>query len=270
MLFPKSALAGLALCLAAPLFAGPALTTIQDTIYRADGIPYNGMAMITWTPFAAGDTSNIATQSLTATITAGRLFVQLVPTTNATPAGFYSVTYTSAGNDQFTENWAVAPSNVPLRLADVRLSSSPVQASSSTLQESDVAGLVADLAIRPVKGAAYSAARVAFIDATGALNGVSGTASNCVHVDGSSGPCGSGAGAASPSFVDGEMLSGVVDGSNAVFTTAAAAAPVTSLAIYRNGILLKAGQDFTISGRSVQFLAGAIPQPGDTLLASYR
>ncbi|MFN7993997.1 MAG: hypothetical protein U0Q18_10365 [Bryobacteraceae bacterium] len=74
----------------------------------------------------------------------------------------------------------------------------------------------------------------------------------------------------SPNFVDSEVLSGVVDGSNVAFTTAAAAAPLTSLAIYRNGMLLKAGQDFTISGSSVQFLPSAIPQPGDTLLASYR
>jgi len=32
----------------------------------------------------------------------------------------------------------------------------------------------------------------------------------------------------------------------------------------------KAGLDFTISGSTIQFGAAAVPQPGDTLLASYR
>ena len=49
-----------------------------------------------------------------------------------------------------------------------------------------------------------------------------------------------------------------------------APAPSTSLAVYRNGILQKAGQDFSVSGAAITFVAAAVPQPGDTLLASYR
>ena len=112
----KLVLAALAVCLAVPLMSGPILTTIQDVIYNADGTPYNGFAVITWTPFVAGDTTQIATQSVTVNITAGNLMVQLVPTTNATPAGYYTVTFSSAGNDQFTETWAVPPSTKPLRV----------------------------------------------------------------------------------------------------------------------------------------------------------
>src|SRR5260370_1302016 len=46
--------------------------------------------------------------------------------------------------------------------------------------------------------------------------------------------------------------------------------PASSLAVYRNGMLQQLGQDYTLNGSLVQFVAAAVPQPGDTLLASYR
>src|ERR1700685_4049674 len=39
--------------------AQPALTTIQDILYRADGTRFNGEIFISWNAFEAGDTSNI-------------------------------------------------------------------------------------------------------------------------------------------------------------------------------------------------------------------
>ena len=56
----KLIFAALAVCSAVRTLAGPILTTIQDVIYNADGTPYNGFAVIKWTPFVAGDTSQIA------------------------------------------------------------------------------------------------------------------------------------------------------------------------------------------------------------------
>ena len=264
-----------AICLAAPLLAGPVLTTIQDVIYNADGTPYNGIAVIKWTPFVAGDTSQIATQSVTLTITGGNLFVQLVPTTNASPAGYYTVTFTSSGNDQFTQTWAVPPSIAPLRVAAVLMSANAGPSSLITgnapIAESNVVGLLADLAARPVEGPAYAAGGVALIDPTGALEAVSGNASDCVHVDGSSGPCGTaGASTAGPNFTDAEVPSGPVNGANVSFTLSAVPIPTSSVALYRNGVLQTAGQDYTLAGNTIQFLAVATPQTGDTLLASYR
>src|ERR1019366_2514165 len=61
-----------------------------------------------------------------------------------------------------------------------------------------------------------------------------------------------------------------LNGSNASFTLSAVPAPTSSLYLYRNGVLQKAGLDYNLSGNIVQFLAGSTPQPGDTLLASYR
>jgi hypothetical protein len=62
----------------------------------------------------------------------------------------------------------------------------------------------------------------------------------------------------------------VVDGANAAFTLANPPSPAVSLALYRNGMLQKAGLDYALSGSTVQFVTAATPQPGDTLLASYR
>jgi hypothetical protein len=276
----KLVLAALAVWLAVPLLSGPILTTIQDVIYDANGTPYNGFAVITWTPFVAGDTSQIATQSVTVTSTGGNLFVQLVPTTNATPAGYYTVTFTSAGNDQFTETWAVPPSIVALRVQAVLITQAAggtapppgaLTSGSTPIPESGVIGLLADLAARPLEGSAYTINSVAMIDSTGALEAVTGNVSDCVHVDGSSGPCGTSSTASpGPNFTDEEVPAGLVNGINTAFTLSAVPAPTSSLSLYRNGVLQKGGQDYTLSGNAIQFLSVSTPQLADTLLASYR
>ncbi len=66
------------------------------------------------------------------------------------------------------------------------------------------------------------------------------------------------------------MPGGAVNGSNASFTLANAPNPSSSLALYRNGLLLERGLDYTVSGSTISFQSTDIPQPGDTLQASYR
>jgi hypothetical protein len=103
------------------LHAAPSLTTIQDILYKADGTRFNGAINIQWNNFQAADTSIVATQSLTVQIVNGVLKVQLVPTTNASPGANYQVMYSSAGQYQFTETWAVPPSTATLQVKDVRV-----------------------------------------------------------------------------------------------------------------------------------------------------
>jgi hypothetical protein len=253
--------------------AGPPLTTIQDVLYKADGTRFNGTATISWTSFQAMDNSTIATQSTTTKIIDGNLHVQLVPTTTSTPATYYSVTYNSNGRIQFQETWSVPSSAQPLHVRDVRVATpSNIAAdtgggtSSTPAQETDVVGLIADLGARPLKGPGFAAGRVAVVNPLGALESASGSATDCVHVDGSSGPCGG----AQPSFVDGDSPAGMVDGSNTSFTLSAVPNPASSLSVYLNGMLQKIGQDYTFTGGNLQFVTVAAPQPGDTLLASYR
>jgi hypothetical protein len=251
------------------LAAQPPLTAIQDVLYKADGTRFNGYAQITWHSFEASDTSNISTQFRAVRIVDGNFAVKLVPTTNADPPATYTVTYNSDGKVQFQETWAVPPSSRSLRIRDVRISTpSNLNASSGPLQESDIVGLVADLNSRPTEGPGYATGRVIVSNGIGELEAVSGNLTDCVRVDGSSGPCG-GSGDA-PGYVDSEMPGGVVDGANATFTLASQPYPTSSLSLYRNGMLMKAGFDYTISGNTVQFVSAATPEPGDTLLASYR
>jgi hypothetical protein len=260
-----------AVWLASSALAAPPLTTIQDVLYKADGTRFNGTVTISWTSFQAMDNSTIATQSITVKIMDGNLRVQLVPTTTSTPTTYYSATYNSNGRIQFAETWAVPASAQPLPVRAVRIAMpsnvAAADSASTPVQETDVVGLIADLGARPLKGPGYAAGRTAVVDALGALESASGSATDCVHVDGSSGPCGG----TEPSFVDGDSPAGIVDGSNTSFTLSAVPDPASSLAVYRNGMLQKLVQDYTLTGAStIQFVAADAPQPGDTLLASYR
>jgi len=266
----------LAILLCGTAYAEPLLTTIEDVLYKADGTPFNGVAFIEWKSFQAADFSNIATHTVTVPIVNGFLRVQLVPTTNATPVAYYSVRYHSDGRIQFDEIWAVPPSAMVLKLKDIRVSGSvsggsgPLPPAPVTqIQESDVVGLVADLAARPLKGAGYAASRTASISPTGTLEAVSGNLADCVRVDGTAGPCDINTGVG-PGFVDAEVPAGLINGSNTVFTLANTPSPDSSLALYRNGVLQKPGLDFTLSGNTIAFAAGSTPQSGDILLGSYR
>jgi hypothetical protein len=268
---------GLALLGCAAAFAEPPLTVVQDILFNADGTTFNGLVTISWQSFQASDTSNIPASSISTQVINGLLRVQLVPTTNALSPSSYTVVYNSGGSTQFTENWAVPPSNVPLPVSSIRISGSGSVIGSTggttgntVITIADVTGLTAALNLRPTMGAGFTISRAAIIDASGAIDGAVGNLSDCLHVDGSSGACGTGStgGTSSLTFVDGETPGGAVNGVNAAFTLANAPLPASSLALYRNGLLQKVGLDYTLSNSSITFIG--VPQPADVLSASYR
>jgi hypothetical protein len=51
-----------------------------------------------------------------------------------------------------------------------------------------------------------------------------------------------------------------VDGSNALFTLSATPDPVSSLTVYRNGLLMKANADYTLNARNIRFVSVAVPR----------
>lgn len=254
------------------LWATPPLTQIEDVLYRADGSAFTGTATISWRSFVAADTTSIPANSVTVPVQQGSLRVKLVPTTNASSGAYYVVRFNTDRRTQFTEFWAVPPSGVPVSAREVRLPFAPGSGSAppvGVVNIVDVAGLPEALNERPVKGANYNFSRVAMIDANGEMVNVSGVATDCVRVDGTSGPCGA-ATAALPVFVDHEVPAGEINGVNATFQLGQPPSPAGSLHIFRNGILQRAGVDFTLSGKAVTFLVHSVPQPGDLLEASYR
>lgn len=263
------------------LWAAPPLTTIRDTIYKADGSRFTGQVTIEWRSFEAADSSFIGRERLRFNVVDGFLSVRLVPTTNAASQAYYLVRYNSGGNQQFQEAWAVRPSVEALRVRDVRVADPLLGPTTTTggggsvpenIIIGDVDGLQAELDIRPRKGVTFSPGGVAVVSATGELETAIGNPADCVRVDGSSGPCGSGDGGSAifGTFVDGETPAGAANGSNAAFTLSQVPNPPASLLLYRNGMLQKRGLDFNLSGQVITFVPAALPQPGDILIASYR
>lgn len=254
------------------LWSAPPLTQIDDVLYRADGSPFNGTATISWRSFVASDTTSIPANSVTVPVNQGSLRVRLVPTTNASSGAFYVVRFNTDRKTQFTEFWAVPPSAGPVTAREVRLPTAPGTGAAppvGVVNIVDVSGLPEALNERPVKGANYNFGRVAMIDPNGEMVSVSGVASDCVRADGTTAPCG-GAATNVPQFIDHELPTGAIDGANAIFQLSKTPSPATSLHLFRNGILQRAGIDFSLTGRAVTFLSASLPQPGDLLSASYR
>jgi hypothetical protein len=257
------------------LAAPPQLVQIQDVLYKADGTRFDGMVYIEYHTFDSAEGSPVPQNNVVARVTYGNLRVKLAPTTTASPAAYYRVRYNTNGSRQFTEYWAVPPSATALKLRDVRLPGPPVGSqtmpppSLNSVLITEVSGLRDELDSKPTRGSNFSGGRVVFINSLGELESVLGVASDCVRVDGTSAPCATGGGS-SIVFVDGETPVGVVDGSNASFTLSAPPSPTTSLQVFRNGMLMKSGFDYSLNGSIITFGNGAIPQVGDTLLVHFR
>jgi len=247
------------------------LTTIQDTLYTATGSRFSGVVTITWKSFDAPDSSNVTAQAYRLQVSNGILFVQLIPTTTAVTAASYMVQYSNIGGIRYSEVWVVPPSVAPMRVRDVRLPPgaviTPGPPAITTIQISDVVGLPNALSLRPTMGTGFAVSRAAVLNAVGSVDGAVGNLTDCLHVDGNSGTCG----VAVPAlFVDAEIPSGAVNGSNVAFSLPNMPNPSNSVALSRNGLLLKQGLDYTLSSNSILFLTGAVPQTGDSLVASYR
>ncbi|MGB8013575.1 MAG: hypothetical protein WCF68_18330 [Terriglobales bacterium] len=99
---------------------GPGLTTISDTVYRADGTAAAGTVLIAWPSFetAAGDA--VAAGNLSVTIgPAGAFSAQLVPNVGASPAGtYYVVLFQLDDGTVRREYWSV-PATSPTTIAGV-------------------------------------------------------------------------------------------------------------------------------------------------------
>jgi len=261
-------LAATALC--ATAFAQTGLTTIQDTLFKADGTRFTGTVTIQWNTFDSTNVGTIVQQSKSVDVVNGLLQVQLVPNAAAAaPANVYTVRYQSDGYQQFVETWTVPASATALTVAQVRTgmvtaSGGGAVGNQSPVVESDVVGLVSDLAQRPVKGPGYGTGSVAVIDQNGQIEAAVGDLGQCVLVDGTTGPCGVGS-----QFFDAETPGGTIDGVNNTFTLQNGPSG-SSLALYRNGVYMTANTDYTLNGATITFASGAQPLPGDALIANYR
>jgi len=280
------------------LFAGSALaqstlTEIRDIIDTPSGTPFNGTVVITWNGYSGPNNSVQSPLSMSANIYNGSLSVLLVPTTTASSSAFYQVMYNSSdGSLTWSEVWQVPPSPIPLTVASVRTSSTQSGGGSGTgsgsssgsggtyatlpISISEVTGLSADLSgistnitnlttqLTTLNGTVTSNGNllstlnttVTNLGAT--VNQLSATVSALQS------------GNVNAAYVDAEIPSGTLNGTNATFALSQAPTPATSLSLYRNGLVQTAGVDYNLSGATITFVTGAIPQTNDVLLAYYR
>jgi len=101
--------------------SGPTLTSVIDTVYRADGTPAQGVLVISWPAFVTASGNAVAAGVLDATLgTGGALNVALASNASATPPGvYYTVVYQLGPGEVRTEYWVV-PTSSPTTLAQVR------------------------------------------------------------------------------------------------------------------------------------------------------
>src|SRR3954470_15494620 len=106
----------------------PALTTITDVVYRADGSPAGGTIVITWPNFSTADNYAVAAGELHLTIgTGGAMTAALASNAGSTPAGtYYKVVYKLDDGTTSTEYWVV-PATGPTTIAAIRATVVPTQ-----------------------------------------------------------------------------------------------------------------------------------------------
>ena len=107
-------------------------TTVQGTVYRADGTPAEGTMLVSWPAFVTANGLAVAAGQTTVTVGAdGFASLQLAPNVGASPAGtYYTVVYhltgetsstsaSSAGSTVSKEYWTV-PAAATATIASVR------------------------------------------------------------------------------------------------------------------------------------------------------
>jgi len=143
---------GFAACLLAMMLAAVAMaqavstTTVQGTVYLANGQPGAGTLAISWPAFTTAAGQSVAADSMTVNLGPdGFVSVNLAPNVGATPAGeYYTAVYYMSDGTTSTQYWVV-PAAAQASLAQVQAQVMPaaqaVQAVSKAYVDQAIAGL---------------------------------------------------------------------------------------------------------------------------------
>ncbi len=146
-------------------------TTIQDTIYNADGSVASGTVLVSWTSFSTAANGTVAAGNLTATIGAdGLLSLNLTPNAGATPAGtYYTAVYHLLSGAVSKEYWLV-PAVAQTTIAGVRTQLIPAAVAVSTASKQYVDSSISGLSqtFVPLIGGSMSGPLVLNADPTAA------------------------------------------------------------------------------------------------------
>ena len=114
-------------------------TTVQGTVYLANGLPGSGTLQLSWPAFTTAASQAIAAGRTTVSIGAdGFLSVNLAPNLGANPAGlYYTAVYNMSDGSTSTEYWVV-PAAAQASIAQVRATVMPAAQAVQTVSKTYV------------------------------------------------------------------------------------------------------------------------------------
>jgi hypothetical protein len=132
-----------------------ATTTVQDTVYSANGTPASGSVVVSWNAFTTASGMAVQAGSTAVTIgTGGALSVPLAPNAGATPMGsYYTAVYHLNDGTTSKEFWVV-PVTVagggPVKVASIRNQVLPTSVAMQTVSKQYVDNAIAQAEITPI------------------------------------------------------------------------------------------------------------------------
>jgi hypothetical protein len=122
-------------------------TTVQDTVYRADGTPAGGTVLVSWGAFTTAGGDSIPAGSTSVTLgTGGALSVALAPNAGATPMGsYYTAVFHLNDGTTSKEYWVVpvaVPGGGPAKLAAIENQVLPTSVAMQTVSKQYVDGAI--------------------------------------------------------------------------------------------------------------------------------
>jgi hypothetical protein len=126
-------------------------TTVQDTVYRADGTPAGGTVLISWPAFVTATGINVAAGNTSVTLGAGGvLSVALVANNGSNPMGsYYTVIYQLNDGTTSREYWVVPVSASPVALSTIRSTVLPASVAMQTVSKAYVDTAIANAVFSP-------------------------------------------------------------------------------------------------------------------------
>lgn len=120
-----------------------ATTTVQDTVYRADGTFATGIILVTWPAFVSATGKTVAAGSLSAAIGAnGQVTLNLAPNVGATPAGsYYTAVYHLDDGTVTKEYWEI-PNVASTSVAAIRTLVMPASVAVQTVTATEITSML--------------------------------------------------------------------------------------------------------------------------------
>ena len=153
----------LAMGLAAMAWAqGVATTTLQGTVYLANGQPGAGTLIISWPGFTTAAGQAVVADSMTVTIPPdGFVSVHLAPNLGATPGGeYYTAVYYMSDGTVSTQYWVV-PAAANATLSQVQAQVMPAAQAVQTVSKAYVDQAITELIAEPADGVGRNVERAA-------------------------------------------------------------------------------------------------------------